>query len=288
MKNNFLYLLPIVLFLNSCATLDTIIVRGTSGVLSKGEKIIFSETDYEKAKIAIPENISLLETFLESDPQNEQILLLLSQAYTGYALGFVEDENVERAKSLYKKGRDYGLRILMKNKNFADSWNSDEKEFYSAVKMFSREDVPALFWSANAWGNLINISIDDPNELVDLYKVNAMMEAVLEKDENYFFGSAHLYFGTIKATTPKILGGDEDGAKIHFEKSLKIGNRKFLLPFYFYAKSYAVQTQNKELFENLLNEVINAPIDLLPEQSLINIIAKKKSENLLKKINELF
>ena len=35
-----------------------------------------------------------------------------------------------------------------------------------------------------------------------------------------------------------------------FEKILKIGNRKFILPFYFWCKSYAVQTQNKELFEN--------------------------------------
>ena len=282
------FILLFTISLNSCANFDAIIVRSTSGILSRASVVIFKENDLEKARISIPSNISLLETFLESDPENEDILLLLTQAYVGYALGFVEDENPERAKILYSKGRDYGLKIIMKDKAISNFWDLDEENFTAEFKKVPKKYLPVVFWVSNAWGNLINLSIDDPITLVDLYKVNAMMKFVEQNDEKYFYGSSHLYFGTILATTPQILGGDIKGAKTHFDKCLKIGDRKFLLPFYFYAKSYAVQVQDKELFENLLNEVISAPNDILPEQSLINLIAKEKAKALLSKKDELF
>jgi hypothetical protein len=130
--------------------------------------------------------------------------------------------------------------------------------------------------------------MSDPATVVDLYKVNAMMDFVMRHDPTFFYGSAHLYFGTILATTPRVLGGNPAKAKEYFETALAIGQRKFLLPFVYYAKSYAVQVQDQELFELLLKEVEDAPIDILPEQRLVNAIAKKKAKLLLEKKADLF
>jgi hypothetical protein len=56
----------------------------------------------------------------------------------------------------------------------------------------------------------------------------------------------------------------------------------------FYAMTYAVQTQNRELFSALLQKVNESSLDLLPEQRLANAIAKKKGEKLLERISDLF
>ncbi len=90
------------------------------------------------------------------------------------------------------------------------------------------------------------------------------------------------------ATVPKNLGGKPDSAKAHFDKCLSIGGGKFLLPFVFLAQSYAVQVQDKSLFESSLNTVEEASIDILPEQRLVNAIAKQKAKALLARESDLF
>ncbi|CUS87401.1 TRAP transporter TatT component family protein [Candidatus Kryptobacter tengchongensis] len=57
---------------------------------------------------------------------------------------------------------------------------------------------------------------------------------------------------------------------------------------FFYARYYAVQIQDKELFEKLLNHVIESPPHLLKDAELLNIIAKKKAEKFKGMIDELF
>jgi hypothetical protein len=56
----------------------------------------------------------------------------------------------------------------------------------------------------------------------------------------------------------------------------------------YYARTYAVQMQDQELFESLLAKVDEASPDILPEARLPNMIAKRKAKLLRDKINELF
>ena len=58
---------------------------------------------------------------------------------------------------------------------------------------------------------------------------------------------------------------------------------KFLL-----AKCYAIQTQNKELFERTLKEILEASPDLYPEQRLANELAKRRARHLLDRVDDLF
>jgi len=272
----------------SCGLLQTVAVKSTTGILDEGMAAVFEESDLKLAEQAIASDLKLLEALHKSDPGNDHLLIMLTQGYAGYSLGFVEDQDPERAKMFYARARDYGLEVLRKNKNFNTAFDEAPAAFVRSLDSFSDDDVPALFWTANAWGNLINLSIGDPEVLGDLYKVNAMMDFVLHHDENFFYGSAHLYVGTILATTPKALGGNPEKAKEHFEKCLAIGERKLLLPFVYYAKSYAVQIQDTTLFQSLLKAVDDASIDILPEQRLVNAIAKQKARALRAKMSDLF
>jgi hypothetical protein len=55
-----------------------------------------------------------------------------------------------------------------------------------------------------------------------------------------------------------------------------------------YAKYYAYQIQDKELFVDTLKEVVSAPDDILPEMAFINAAAKKKAKKLLDNVDTIF
>ncbi len=289
MNTRFLLLLLFSFFQWSCGVVNTVAVNATTNIVDYGLEAIFEESDLTFAEQAIPGNLTLLEALYRAkDKDDDHLAFLLTQGYTGYTLGFVEDTDIPRAKVLYARARDYGLRSLRSNTTFDRAIEQGPVEFKKSLEQFSKRDVPMIFWTANAWGNLINVSISDPAVLGDLPKVNAMMEFVLAHDESYFYGSAHLYFATILATTPKNLGGKPDSARYHFERCFEIGNNAFLLPHLYMAKSYCVQMQDRNLFEQLLARIEETPLDALPAQRLVNAIAKRNAKKLGERAEELF
>jgi hypothetical protein len=273
----------------SCGIINSVAVNATTTIVDQGLESVFEESDLGLAGQSIPANLTLVEALdRSSGREDDHLAFLLLEGYTGYSLGFVEDDDPARAAALYRRARDYGLRILKKNASFATVVDSGTEAFAKGVQTFSTDEVPALFWTANAWGNLINVSLADPSAVADLPKVNAMMSFVLTHDESYYYGGAHLYFGTILATIPKMLGGRPDSAKYHFDRCLAIGEGKLLLPYVYMAKSYCVQMQDRALFTELLKKVDEASIDILPEQRLVNAIAKRKAQRLEQRADDLF
>jgi hypothetical protein len=273
----------------SCGVVNTVAVNATTNIVDFGLVSIFEESDLDLAEKSIPANLTLVEALYRAkDRDDDHLAFLLLQGYTGYTLGFVEDVDADRAKVLYARARDYGLSILKKHKQFAEAMNQDAAAFKKSLDSFDKSDVPVIFWTGIAWGNLINVGLSDPNIIVDLPKVNALMEFVLEHDEGYFYGGAHFYFGTILATIPKNLGGKPDSARAHFERCFELGHNKLLLPFVYMAKTYCVQVQDRELFVKLLKTVDESSVDILPEQRLVNAIAKRKAKKLSERIDDLF
>jgi hypothetical protein len=272
-------IISILLLIQSCS-LDKFVIRQTGTLLDYGVLALYEEKDLVLAEHSLASNIKLLEGMVKGDPENEHLLLLTSQALAGYAMGFAEDESPERAKALYLRSRDYGLRILREKPEFAESENKPTDDFIVAVSFFDKDDLDALFWTAYAWAGWINLSLDNPQAFVELPKVQVMMQRVLDLDETYFFAAAHLFFGSIWGTKPRMLGGDPEKAKEHFERNIEITNGNFLLSYIYYAKYYAMKTFDEELFEQLLNHINETPADALPGYQLLNMMAKEKAVRL--------
>ncbi len=277
----------ILIFLYGCSV-QKLAIRSMSGILDNSMAALYEESDLAIAEQAIASDLKLLEGLIKSDPENEKFLLLACQGFGSYALGFVEDTNPDRARSFYLRGRDYGLKILNKNQNFHRAINGSIDRLESALKKFNKKDVPALFWTANNWASWINLNFTDTQALADLPKVQLMMQQVLVLDESYFYGGAHLFFGTIYALRPPLLGGNIEKAKQHFDRCFEFSQQKFLLPYVYYARYYATRTLDEELFKSTLIKVLETPDDVLKGQQLPNAIAKQKAERLLKKIADFF
>jgi hypothetical protein len=278
----------ILIFLFQACSLDRFVIRQTGAILDYGVIALYEETDLKLAEQALASDIKLLEGMIKGDPENEHLLLLTSQALAGYALGFAEDEEPERAKSLYLRAKEYGLRVLRNDDSFVDSEEKSLEQFTTAVNNLEREYIGAIFWTAFAWAGWINLSLDNPQALIELPKVQVLMQRVYDMDETYFHASPHLFFGSVWGTKPRMMGGDPEKAKEHFEKNLQITQGKFLMTYVYYARFYAAKTLDEDLFNEFIVKIENTPADVLPGYQFLNMIAKKKAEYLKELREEWF
>ncbi len=268
--------------------IQQIALSSLGGIMETGFTVINEEQDLQIADKSIASDLKLLETIIRKDPDNRQYLLLASEGYTSYAQGFVEDQSPDRARILYERGKEYGMRILRQHRAFAAAEDSGVAVFRAALAELPADEAPAVFWTAAAWGSAITLSLTDPGSIAELPRVEAMMNWVLDKDSLYFYGGAHFFLGTLYGGRPKLFGGDPDISRKHFENCLRINGGKFLLTYVYEARSLAVQTQDRALFEDLLHKVDTASLDILPEARLSNAVAKRKAQALMARIDELF
>ncbi len=66
------------------------------------------------------------------------------------------------------------------------------------------------------------------------------------------------------AAGPRMLGGNIDLAKDHFASALRINGGKFLMTYVYQARSVAVQTLDEALFDECLQKVEAASLEILP------------------------
>lgn len=264
------------------------------------------QQDYELAGQAAPAFILQLEGILRVVPEDEELLFTASKSWTAYAFGFIEDDmqaleergeldgaerQRARARRMYLRGRDLGRRLLEQMASGAEQAikaGPDRLREFLARELDSAEDAPALFWTGYAWGVAIDISRDDPTLVADLELARVLVERSLELDETYYDAAAHTFLGYDKSILSPALGGDPEAGRRHFDRALALTRRTALMVQMNFARSYALQTQQRELFQSLLREVISAGPDLNPAARLPNEIARRRAERLLAQTDELF
>jgi hypothetical protein len=258
-------------------------------IMDKMNIAVNKNSDVELVKDAMPASLVQMDGFLEADPENEDLLLRAAEANGGYAFLFLMDTDKPRARKLYQKSKEYALRVLLKNSDFQEAFDKSEDEFTKSLKTFDKDDVRALFLAANNWLSWIGLShADNTKALTDLPKVEAIMNRIVELDDTFNYGCVHAMLGSYLASRPVMLGGNPKEADWHFKQAFEITDSKYLMWKFLYAKFYAVQIQDRELFVKTLQEVISSPENLLPEKNFVNEAARMKSKTLLAEADEFF
>ena len=274
------------LLLSGC--IQQIAVSTVGGIVDDGFGGFTEEADLEFARDALPGNLKLIDVLLKSEPDNERLLRLASQGYNSYALAFLEDSDPERARAFYLRGRDHALKILRTDERIAKALSAHPDELRAVLTTTPASMVPAAFWAAFGWGSYIYLSLDNTDALADLPRAEALMQFVADNDSAYYYAGADLFLGMLYGSRSKMLGGDPAKSRMHFERALRITDRKFLMAQLYYARSYATQNLDEELFDTLLAEVESASLEILPENRLANAVAKQKAALLKAKKPELF
>ncbi len=84
------------------------------------------------------------------------------------------------------------------------------------------------------------------------------------------------------------MGGDPEAAKRYFDEAIQATGGKYLMVKVLMAKTYAVVTQDRALYESLLKEVLNTPASVFPEQRLANELAKRRAKRYLDHVEDYF
>ncbi len=268
-------------------TIQSLALRSVDSLFDNTVAALMGEGDLQFAESAIAGDMKLLEGVVESDPTNVKYLQLACMGYASYALAFAED-TPGRALLFYSRALAYGQRGLIARGIPKNAFTADAAAMRSALGKLGKSDVPLAFWTANAWGSAINLQQDEPDAIAGIPTANALMQWVLDREPDFFYGGASLYFGVYYGSYPPALGGRPDIAKENFDRAIASGKGRFLMTDVLYARTYAVETQNEVLFKELLTRVVDAPPDVLPEQRLANAVAQKRARQLLARAEELF
>lgn len=295
----------LVWVLSGCS-LQEITVNQTADVLWKGRTALESEPDAQFAREAMPASLKTLETFLESAPENRKLLRMLAKGYFSYSFAFLEedimrmraagasgeeiDQVMSRAVTHYLKSHRYGLRLLDDEKFEKAATDLNLKKVKAQLGDMDEEDVPGLFWTAYGWGSAANLAQSNTDMVAALPIVDAIMKRVVELDADFFYSGAPLFFGVYYGSRPPMFGGNPDLAKKYFEQAMKQDGEKNLMIPALYARFYATApgVQDRELFERLLNEVLEADAEKYPKLRLNNEVAKRRAEFWMENVDELF
>jgi predicted anti-sigma-YlaC factor YlaD len=291
----------VVVVVGGCS-LRRLALDQTASILKDSLPAFETEWDFELVESSLPASIKVVEGFLASAPDNRDLLLMAAQAYASYALVVLEDQ-LERApedspaaaalglrvREMYLRGHRYGLALLAtRHPGIHAAFAGDQAALERALAACAARDVPALFWAGMPLASAVNVARDDVTMLPYLPRAKALVARALELDEKYYHGGAHMIFGALLGSMGKMLGGDPERSRKHFARALEITGRRFLMVQLMYAKTLAVQTQDRNLFRKLLGEVLKAELAIYPEQKLANVAAKRRARRLLAREAELF
>jgi hypothetical protein len=269
-------------------------------ILTETKNDFNRETVVQFGREAAPGLLGLLNGIVQASPDNPDLRLLQAEMSATFAFGFLEEENVEWATSLYQKAQVAALIALAdEDEDFAKALPRMKPQAIEAALADMDEDaVGALFWWGFARGSEINLHRDDPKLILDLDRVDVVMAWVLKTDETYFNAGPHLFFAIRHTMLPKTLGGKPEIGLEHFVKFEKLTKGKYLLARVFRAKYFApslaatapgadmkairaAQAAAWKAYYDPLAEVMEAPGNLWPEQNLSNAVAKKRAWVLL-------
>jgi hypothetical protein len=280
-------LIAVVSTLSACSVAK-LSVRASLPLMQGSLAAMNQETDLDLAKAAIPANLKMLEGLIETDPDDVRLRIYAAQGLYSYAYGFIEDDDPNRASALYRRGLRHAQRALQLQGLNTDILHARRDDLERAVARLDKAAVPALFWGASCLAKWIYMNRDDPEIIALLGQAGVLMQRVLQLDENYYFGGAHVYFGVYYGSLAPMFGGDYARSRQHFDAARQVTAGKLLIVDVLLAEYLARQTLDQHLFHDKLSAVIDAPPDLYPEMALANRIAQQKAKRLLDKEKEWF
>jgi predicted anti-sigma-YlaC factor YlaD len=296
-------LLAAALLLASSTGCTTLAARVAANALTSGGDTYATDDDPELVREAVPFGLKTMESVLASDPENEHLLLALCSGFTQYAYAFVaadadaadlggrlaEAKTLRaRAKRLFLRARDYGLRGLDLQRDGLGKRLRGVRDLPAALAAAKKEDVPALYWTASAWTLAIVSGKADLGLVAELPAPVAMMERSLALDEGWGDGSIHEFFVAYDASRSEQEGGGPARVRAHYDRALQLSLNQKLGPRVSLAEGLMVQSQDRAAFTALLEEVVKADLDAAPRFRLVNTLAQRRARLLLDHADDLF
>ena len=261
--------------------------------------VYLSEEDPEVVRAALPFLLKTIESILDADPVRQDVLLFANTGFLLYANAFLQadaalvewddygraQELNERARRMYLRARDFGLRnVEIDYPGIAERLRSDPE---AAVSVFRADDVETLYYLGGAWMLAISLGLDQPALVADLPAARALLDRALALDESYSRGALHGAFITLESVG-EAMGGSYPRARRHFDRAVELSGGADAGPYVSLASGVAVAEEDREAFRELLETAIAIDPDAEPSNRLLNLVAQRRARSLLDHIDDLF
>jgi predicted anti-sigma-YlaC factor YlaD len=257
-------------------------MRSLGDALAAGGDTYAADEDIELVGAATPFGLKTIETVLAAVPDHRGLLLAAARGFTQYAYVYVqlpaeeaEARDVtaayaqrERARRLFLRARDYGLRGL----NVAEG----------------RDDVALLYWTAVAWAAAISLSKDDPKILGGLPSVDALLMRAAALDPDYGDGALRTFLIGYELNRPNAARDAIERARSHFARAVELSEGKQAGPYVSLAESVAVARRDRREFEALLRQALAVDPGARREWRLENLVMQRRARRLLAHADEFF
>ena len=155
-----------------------------------------------------------------------------------------------------------------------------------ALSVLNASAVPALYWRAS---NLGRWAVLESFATLLSYKdeIREVMDFCLDQNPLYFYQGPDRYFGVFYAKAPGFAGGDMKKSAAHFNVAIDAhpnyyGTRILM------AEEWAIKEDNRPLFEELINYVLNGDPNAIPELVPESTCEQRKAAKLMAEIDDTF
>lgn len=304
-----------VVFLLSLSACDIgkLTVGTTAKVLVRAQPSLQQEADYQLAHDAIPGALKTIEGFWIVDPDNSDLIGILTEGYCQYGTAFVEDDwevakfakkldEIEhhnaRATHIFTRCLNYALKQL------GERWQTElfetPEKLAVLLKDTGGDKRNQMMWAALALGSIINHNLSRPETLSYVSTVKAILDRVLELDKAKlpqrpdYAALPHIAYGMIFSAGSAQVGGDAKQARAHFEAALQLTadaahpTGRLLLARTLMGYRVGVMTNDRAFFHDQLKQVLQTEPSVWPEQRLANEVAHRRARRYLSHEKELF
>ena len=269
--------------LSGCASLVGSLTQGFANNLSAA---ILNNPDLEMVKAGAPSYLILVDSLVAGSPDSAYLLEQSAYLHSVYAVAFVDEE--VRSKLLHSKAKQQALQAACLGiKDACELDTRPFRQFQAWVDEIRAKDVASLYTISTSWLGWIQAHSDDFNAIAELARVKAIMQKIAELEPTHDNGGVYLYLGVFETLVPPAMGGKPELGREYFEKAIELSGGENLLTKVMFADQYARLVFDRELHDQLLQEVMSAPLEA-PGLTLMNTVAKAQAEALLASADEYF
>lgn len=294
-----LVVLTLLLAASGCSVRN-LAVNSMGDALAASGSGFGSDDDPELIGAAAPFSLKLMESVLAESPNHRGLLLAAAQGFVQYSYAFVEipadeleDKDLqsayvqrERARRLYLRARNYGLRGLETTQpGLGKALKTDPAR---AVAGATAEDVALLYWTGVAWTAAIALSKDDPFLIADLPIAEALVRRALELEETYDHGTIHVFLISYEMGRAGLSADAPARARRHFARAVELTGGLQAAPYVTLAESVSIAERNRKEFEQMLQRALKLDTAARPEWRLANLVMQRRARWLLARTDKLF
>ena len=247
---------------------------------------VLNQNDPETVRDGAPAYLLMLDSFLESSPDDPELLSAAAELYASYGYVFAGDP--ARAKRLSEKARGYGFKAMCESFKPACQWRDMTYDDYIATlpELSARQAdvVYSYAFSSLIW---IRLHSDDFNAVARLPHAEALLKRYLEISDGAKAADVYVYLGILATLLPPAYGGEPEKGRAAFEKAIELSGGRDLSAKVEFARGYARLMYERELHDRLLTEVLAAdPIQT--GYTLTNVMAQESATELLATADDYF